>query len=156
MRQKALQKVLAGKATPTGKNKVVKLAKGQYVELARESTDKIFVVLAEFGDTQYPRPPLHGAAGRTAAPPTFDGSAAQQIPAPDRAVDNSHPVAGRLQPGPLRQHVLQPDGEVLRVRSPRAATPSRATSPSGSRCRSTRRATAATTAAASSATPPGS
>ncbi len=88
MRKKALEKVLAGKATPTGKNKVVKLAKGQYVELARESTDKIFTVLVEFGDNQYPDPRFQG--------PPPDGSTTDvtgplhnQIPAPNRAVDNS-------------------------------------------------------------------
>ena len=88
MRQKALEKVLAGKATPTGKNKVVKLAKGQYVELARESTDRIFTVLVEFGDNQYPDPRFQG--------PPPDGSTTDvtgplhnEIPPPNRAVDNS-------------------------------------------------------------------
>jgi hypothetical protein len=32
---------------------VVKVADDQYVELAREKTDKIFVILAEFGDTRH-------------------------------------------------------------------------------------------------------
>jgi len=65
-RTKALQQVVAGKATPKGSNKVVKVAKGQYVELAREDTDAIFTVLGEFSDLEH-----------------------NQIPQPDRAVDNT-------------------------------------------------------------------
>jgi immune inhibitor A len=96
LRQKALEKVLKGQATPKGKNKVVEVAKGQYVELAREDTDKIFVVLVEFGNEQYT-----GSAGSTAPAGTFvgpptDGSTTDvtgplhnEIPQPDRSVDNS-------------------------------------------------------------------
>ena len=48
------------------------MAKGQYVELAREGTDRIFTIIAEFGDTRYAI--RHGealhrpAAGRQHAP----------------------------------------------------------------------------------------
>ena len=45
MRQKGLQDKIAGKA----KGKVYEVAKGQFVELEREGTDRIFVVIAEFG-----------------------------------------------------------------------------------------------------------
>ena len=38
-RAQALEKVLKGQAKATGKNKVVKVAKGQYVELARAGED---------------------------------------------------------------------------------------------------------------------
>ena len=65
-RTTALQQVLAGKATAEGSNKVVKVAKGQYVELAREDTDAIFTVLGEFSDLKH-----------------------NQIPKPDRTVDNT-------------------------------------------------------------------
>ncbi len=89
LKQKALQKVIAGKATPTGKNKVVQVAKGQYVELARESTDKIFVVLAEFGDVRHPAYPDLDPDTRPTPAQKFTGPLHNQIPAPDRAVDNS-------------------------------------------------------------------
>ena len=61
-----LEKVLSGEATATGPNQVVEVAKDQYVELAREDTDQIFTVLGEFSDLKH-----------------------NQIPAPDRSVDNT-------------------------------------------------------------------
>ena len=80
-----LQQRLEGDKATQGK--VAKLAKGQYVELQREGTDPMFVVLVEFGDNQYPDPRFQG--------PPPDGSATDvtgplhnQIPEPDRAVDN--------------------------------------------------------------------
>ncbi len=80
-RQTAIQKVLKGQAKGVGANKVVKLAKGQYVELAREGEDSILTILGEFG------PALatthHGGHGGTAGP------LHNQIPEPDRSVDNS-------------------------------------------------------------------
>ena len=110
-KQAALQKRLEGDKAMQGK--VAKVGKGQYVKLENEGTDKIFVVIAEFGDQQYPNPIFQG--------PPPDGSTTDvtgprrnEIPQPDRAVDNSHPVAGRLQQGPLRGHVLQPDEGLLR------------------------------------------
>ncbi|GAA0292017.1 immune inhibitor A [Kineococcus aurantiacus] len=66
LRAAGLEKVLSGEATPRGDNKVVRVAKGQYVELAREDTDQIFTVLGEFSDLKH-----------------------NSIPAPDRAVDNT-------------------------------------------------------------------
>ncbi len=75
MRQKGLQKLIQSQASGNlssmahGKNKVVKLAKGQYVELAREDTDHIFTILVEFGGSEGP---IHN-----------------QIPEPNRREDNS-------------------------------------------------------------------
>ncbi len=89
LRQRALDEVLAGKAKPVGKDKVVKVAPGQYVQLARESTDKIFVVLAEFGDARHPSYPDLVPDTRATPAQTFSGPMHNQIPAPDRAVDNS-------------------------------------------------------------------
>ncbi|NIZ91782.1 immune inhibitor A domain-containing protein [Kineococcus rubinsiae] len=66
LRAAGLEKVLSGEATPRGDNDVVQVAKGQYVELAREDTDQIFTVLGEFSDLP------HNA-----------------IPAPDRSVDDT-------------------------------------------------------------------
>jgi immune inhibitor A len=86
MRQIAVQQRLKGKASAQGS--IVKLGKGQYVELDREGTDKIFVVLVEFGDAQFPNPIFQGP------PPdksTTDvtGPLHNEIPEPDRTVDNS-------------------------------------------------------------------
>ena len=75
LKQVALQKLASGKI-PAG-TKVGEVAKGQYVELVREGEDSIWTVLGEFG---------------TAINPTYGGSAGplhNQIPEPDRAVDNT-------------------------------------------------------------------
>jgi immune inhibitor A len=66
LRAAALEDVLQGEATAQGDNKVVQVAKGQYVELAREDTDAIWTVLGEFSDLPH-----------------------NQIPQPDRSVDNT-------------------------------------------------------------------
>ena len=82
LRQKALERKLKG--DPKAQGKVVQVAKGQYVELARESTDRVFVVIAEFGDTTHASYPDGGSNATT-----FDGPLHNQIPQPDRAVDNT-------------------------------------------------------------------
>jgi immune inhibitor A len=69
--------VLSGEETPRGDNKVVKVAKGQFVELAFEGEDLILSLLGEFGNTIHPSyggdpGPLHN-----------------QIPQPNRALDNT-------------------------------------------------------------------
>ncbi len=78
MRRAALDKVIKGKAAPQERNgsSVVKV-NGDYVELRRQSTDKIFTMLAEFGD-QVDRK-LRGTPG-----PLHN-----QIAQPDRTKDNS-------------------------------------------------------------------
>jgi len=90
LREKALAKVVKGKAGK--KDKVIKIAPGQFVQYAREGEDKIFVVLAEFGNTRhsaYCDPgqsclfPPDGSAQR------YDGPLHNQIPQPDRSVDNT-------------------------------------------------------------------
>ncbi|ADB33728.1 M6 family metalloprotease domain protein [Kribbella flavida DSM 17836] len=106
LRQEALTKVLNGsaKAEKRGASTVVKLgkktatAKGkrvtkakvdQYVELSREKTDRIFVVLAEFGNERHPSYPDQDTAPNVPGPTTFEGPLHNAIPAPDRSVDNS-------------------------------------------------------------------
>ncbi|MEP7333378.1 MAG: immune inhibitor A domain-containing protein [Terracoccus sp.] len=99
LRQKALQQRILG--DPSAQGKVAQVGgtsstarsgaakgKGKYVQLEREGTDKIFVVIVEFGDQQYPNAVFQG--------PPPDGSTTDvtgplhnQIPAPDRKVDNS-------------------------------------------------------------------
>ncbi|MGH3860545.1 immune inhibitor A domain-containing protein [Actinokineospora sp.] len=109
MRQEGLTKVLKGEATAEkrGASTVVKVSDGstkinrtagrtttqvetpaQYVELAREKTDKIFVVLAEFGDERHPDFPDKDTDPNTAGPTRFDGPRHNQIAEPNRAVDN--------------------------------------------------------------------
>jgi immune inhibitor A len=76
-RTRGLERVIAGKAKPHGPNKVVKLAKRHYVELAREGEDSIWTVLGQFGDQVNP------TYGGTAGP------GVNEIPEPDRSVDNT-------------------------------------------------------------------
>ncbi|BCJ43898.1 protease [Actinoplanes ianthinogenes] len=63
--------------------------KNQYVELAREKTDKIFVILTEFGNERHPSFPDQDTTPAYAGPSTFDGPLHNAIPEPDRKVDNS-------------------------------------------------------------------
>lgn len=78
-RQQAIEQVISGKSqiTDRGASGVVKLGKGKYVELQREKTDKIFTILAEFGDQ------VDAKYGGTVGP------AHNEIAQPDRATDNS-------------------------------------------------------------------
>ena len=82
LRKKALERKLRG--DPRAQGKVVEVARGQYVELAREATDKIFVVLAEFGNERHPSFPDNPAYATK-----FDGPGYNEIPEPDRSVDNT-------------------------------------------------------------------
>jgi len=72
-KQIALEAKFAGKTN----GKTHQVAKGQYVELAREGEDSIWTVLAQFGNTVNP------TYGGTAGPQS------NQIPQPDRSVDNT-------------------------------------------------------------------
>ena len=108
LRETAVEKVLTGEATPIQRNgsTVVEIGQApasntavpadsptgagkQYVELAREQTDRIFVVLAEFGDERHPDYPDQDTDPDTPGPAVFDGPLHNQIPEPDRTVDNS-------------------------------------------------------------------
>ncbi|ROS75274.1 immune inhibitor A domain-containing protein [Cellulomonas sp. PhB143] len=76
---KAAKKAKAGAATK----------KSQYVELSREKTDKIFVILAEFGNERHPDFPDEDTDPDTPGPIRFDGPLHNEIPEPDRTKDNS-------------------------------------------------------------------
>jgi immune inhibitor A len=111
LRQEGLSEVLSGKAKAQKINgsTVVKVGKkqaenagarltkasaaaqtqDQYVELSRERTDKIFVILADFGDERHPNYPDQDTDPDTPGPTRFDGPQHNQIPQPDRTVDNS-------------------------------------------------------------------
>ncbi|MFI7577408.1 immune inhibitor A domain-containing protein [Micromonospora sp. NPDC049497] len=63
--------------------------KDQYVELSRERTDQIFVILAEFGNERHPEFPDKDLDPDWPGPARFDGPLHNEIPEPNRAVDNS-------------------------------------------------------------------
>ncbi|WP_328538508.1 immune inhibitor A domain-containing protein [Streptomyces sp. NBC_00344] len=95
-RQSALEQVISGhkKLQSSHGSKVVRLDDNKYVELGREKTDKIFTILAQFGDkvddtTMYdpdgpdgPKPPVKKYGGTP-------GPAHNEIAKPDRKTDNS-------------------------------------------------------------------
>lgn len=86
MKQRAQEMVLSGEARAVGDNKVVKVAKGQYVELAFEGEDQILTLLGEFGtgqDNTHDGRRGHAPHGGT------DGPSHNEIPEPDRSVDNT-------------------------------------------------------------------
>lgn len=66
-----------------------KQPKDQYVELAQERADKVFVILAEFGDERHPDFPDQDTDPAVPGPATFDGPLRNKIPEPDRTKDNS-------------------------------------------------------------------
>ena len=86
LKTKAQELVLKGKAKATGANQVVKVANGQFVELAFQGEDQILTLLAEFGDEQATHG--HGAFG-TVAHGGDAGPLHNEIPEPDRSVDNT-------------------------------------------------------------------
>nr|MCW2728092.1 protease [Aeromicrobium sp.] len=63
--------------------------KDQYVELEQERADKIFVILAEFGNQRHPDFPDADTDPDTPGPTTFEGPVRNAIPEPDRTKDNS-------------------------------------------------------------------
>ena len=98
LRSTAVQQVVQGRATPELRNgsRVVRVPgtgrkghRDRYVELSREKTDKIFVVLAEFGTQRDPKYPDVDSDPDTPGPVVWDGPLHNAIPKPDRRVDNS-------------------------------------------------------------------
>ncbi|MEU7904197.1 immune inhibitor A domain-containing protein [Actinoplanes sp. NPDC049118] len=69
--------------------RVARGGQDQYVELGREKTDRIFVILAEFGNDRHPSYPDVDSDPFTDGPTTFEGPLHNKIPAPNRAKDNS-------------------------------------------------------------------
>ncbi|TDC19103.1 M6 family metalloprotease domain-containing protein [Streptomyces sp. 8K308] len=78
-RQEAYQQLLSGEATARTRSgsEVVELADGEFVDTATTGTDRIFTVLVEFGDE------IHQEFGGDPGP------LVNQIPEPDREVDNT-------------------------------------------------------------------
>ncbi|GAB1644621.1 immune inhibitor A domain-containing protein [Krasilnikovia sp. MM14-A1259] len=73
----------------TGGRRVAAAGADQYVELGRQRTDKIFVILAEFGNERHPDYPDVDSDPKTPGPATFNGPLHNRIAQPDRRVDNS-------------------------------------------------------------------
>ena len=106
LRTQAVADVASGRAKPQSRNgstilnvgkthgsglsnrAVGKAGTDQYVELSRERTDRIFVILTEFGSTRAPGFPDVDSDPATPGPSTFDGPLHNAIPQPDRAVNN--------------------------------------------------------------------
>ncbi|MGH2477207.1 MAG: immune inhibitor A domain-containing protein [Candidatus Limnocylindrales bacterium] len=109
LQQQALTQVIDGEATPQqiDGTTVVKVGnqagaadtdetnrgaarrKDQYVRLSRERTDRVFVLLVEFGNQRHPDYPDQDTDPDWPGPARFDGPLHNQIPEPDRTVDNS-------------------------------------------------------------------
>ncbi|WP_255953054.1 immune inhibitor A domain-containing protein [Streptomyces odontomachi] len=96
LKKEALNQVLAGrKSVKMDKgSEVVKLGDKKYVELGREKTDKIFTILAEFGDqvddtTMYDPDGPDGPEAPVVKYGGDPGPAHNQIAEPDRGQDNS-------------------------------------------------------------------
>ena len=115
LRQKAVAARLKGKKT--AKDGVVKIPNGQSVDLALEETDRIFTVLVEFGDTPVPATRSSRVRRRTSSTTDVTGPLHNEIPEPDRTVDNTTLWQADYNRDPLRGHVLQPDGEYYETQS---------------------------------------
>jgi immune inhibitor A len=98
LRQEAVSRVVSGTAIPQWKNGSLVVnaggnagagGAGKYVELAREQSDHIFVILAEFGNQRHPDYPDQDTSPDTPGPVRFDGPLRNEIDQPDRSVDNS-------------------------------------------------------------------
>ncbi|WP_239456315.1 immune inhibitor A domain-containing protein [Nocardioides solisilvae] len=108
LRQQAWADVLSGERKPrtVNGNQVLKMGRevateranprsaaaapvqDQYVELSNERTDKVFVLLVEFGDQRHPSFPDQDTNEATPGPARFDGPRFNEIPEPGRD-DNS-------------------------------------------------------------------
>ena len=103
LREQAVSEVVSGNAKVETRNgsRVVNLGrtygnggfghpgKNHYVELERKQTDRIFVILTEFGNERHPDFPDKDTTPAYAGPSTFEGPLHNAIPEPDRSVDNS-------------------------------------------------------------------
>ena len=100
--------VKVGKTNGPGfADKKSKKPKDQYVELSRERNDRVFVILAEFGNTRHPSYPDQDTDPLTPGPARFDGPQINQIDQPNRAVDNSTVWQPELRSGSLPRHLFR-------------------------------------------------
>jgi immune inhibitor A len=107
LREQAVADVVSGKAKPKTNHGSTVLKVGrtqgsgvsdravaatgvdQYVELSRDRTDRIFVILAEFGNERAPGFEDKDTDPNTPGPTTFNGPLHNAIPEPNRVVDNT-------------------------------------------------------------------
>jgi immune inhibitor A len=82
----ALQVALVDKLKGKASGKVHQVAGGQFVQLEREGTDRVFAIIVEFGNTRHSAFPDSGSDG---TPQRYNGPLHNEIPAPDRSIDNS-------------------------------------------------------------------
>jgi immune inhibitor A len=101
LRKQAIEKVAKGKAKANARG-VVELAPGKFVETTTVRQDKIFTILAEFGEQ---------SSGRYG---TVPGPLHNQIPRPDRSVDNSTEWAPDFDRAYYEDHFNGP-GESMRT-----------------------------------------
>ena len=102
-KQAGLEKKLKGEA----RGKVAKLGKNKYVELVREKTDPVFVIIAEFGNARHssfcdavdtdPAPPNPCAFPSDGSPQRYDGPGPQRDRSAEPGDRQLDVVAGRLQ-----------------------------------------------------------
>jgi immune inhibitor A len=74
--------IKVGQSSTAGRQLKAKAQTDQYVELSREKTDKIFVILAEFGNQRDPAYPDVDTDPDTPGPVTWDGPLHNAIPQP--------------------------------------------------------------------------
>jgi immune inhibitor A len=101
LRRQAIEKVAKGKAEPNADG-VVEVEPGKFAEVETVRQDKIFTILAEFGDQ---------SSGRYG---TVPGPLHNQIPQPDRTVDNSTEWAPNFDKAFYEDH-FNGDGESMRT-----------------------------------------
>ena len=104
LKDTAIEEVIAGTAQPQERHgsTVVKVGetseqgrgrdrggRDQYVELENEGTDRVFTLLVEFGNQRHPDYPDQDTDPDTPGPARFDGPLHNEIPEPNRQVDNS-------------------------------------------------------------------
>ena len=173
LRQAAIQDVIAGRAKveQRGASKVVRVGKqaapqrkgkaaateDQYVELAREKTDKIFVILAEFGNERAPtypdqdtNPAIPGPSRSTARSTTRSRSPTARRTTRRSGRPTTRPTISGTSTS-ARATTSSRSRPTTRS-SRRVATASTARSATGCGCPTTRRATAAATASRARAT----
>lgn len=86
------QEALAARLSGQGRGRIQAVSNGQFIELELERTDKVFVVVVEFGNTRHAS---FCDFGQTCAFPgdgsalTYEGPLHNSIPRPNRSVDNS-------------------------------------------------------------------
>ena len=123
LREEAIADVLSGEAKPqtidgnsvlkvgrepaaSSKGRKASATQPQYVELENERTDRVFVLLVEFGNQRAPELPRPGHRPRNAGSERFDGPRFNEIPEPGRR-RQLHGLGARLQQGVLREPLLR-------------------------------------------------